>query len=317
MAPPPEPCSWPISIPVVPTSSPTNLTNLNGTLFFVANDGTHGRELWKTDGTAVGTVLVADIRQGSISSGIGAPVKPTTVDGTLYFPANDGYHGSELWNFVPLTLGDINRDGQRNVADISALMTALSDMNGYQTANGLSNADLLAIADTDGDGHVSNLDIQGLISLLTSAGAGAGAGAVAAAALGAPRNGGPSIQHSNVSVSSPRTPEPNHFGERRRLPSIHGLDLDDSLPSAIDSIVPLISSTAPRTWTSIQGVSLFLEHDPLPLRGLDTTTEQSWQSPLDAVDRVLCGLNVHRRQRAWNATDTDAMMSDMASVVDP
>ena len=164
-------------------SSPTNLTNLNGTLFFVANDGTHGRELWKSDGTAAGTVLVADIRPGSISSGIGAPVKPTTVDGTLYFSANDGYYGSELWKFVPLTLGDINRDGQRNVADISALMTALADLKGYQTANSLSNADLLAIADIDGDGHVSNLDIQGLISLLTSAGAGAGAGAVAAAAL--------------------------------------------------------------------------------------------------------------------------------------
>src|SRR5262249_11234704 len=28
------------------------LTNVNGTLFFAANDGTHGFELWKSDGTA-------------------------------------------------------------------------------------------------------------------------------------------------------------------------------------------------------------------------------------------------------------------------
>ena len=45
--------------------SPTSLTNVNGTLFFTANDGTNGTELWKSDGTAAGTVLVKDINPGS------------------------------------------------------------------------------------------------------------------------------------------------------------------------------------------------------------------------------------------------------------
>jgi hypothetical protein len=31
---------------------------VDGTLFFTADDGTTGRELWKTDGTPAGTVLV-------------------------------------------------------------------------------------------------------------------------------------------------------------------------------------------------------------------------------------------------------------------
>ena len=40
---------------------PRYLTNVGGTLFFSANDGTNGGELWKSDGTAAGTVLVKDI----------------------------------------------------------------------------------------------------------------------------------------------------------------------------------------------------------------------------------------------------------------
>jgi ELWxxDGT repeat protein len=34
---------------------------MNGTLFFTANDGVNGYELWKSDGTSSGTVLVKDV----------------------------------------------------------------------------------------------------------------------------------------------------------------------------------------------------------------------------------------------------------------
>ena len=69
------------------------LTDVDGTLFFVARDGFRGWELWKSDGTKAGTVLVKDItlRGGS------APYLLTDVGGTLFFEANDGVHGSELW----------------------------------------------------------------------------------------------------------------------------------------------------------------------------------------------------------------------------
>src|SRR5262245_52055521 len=49
-------------------SSPDGLANVNGTLFFAANDGVTGAELWRSDGTEVGTVQVRDIQAGAIDS---------------------------------------------------------------------------------------------------------------------------------------------------------------------------------------------------------------------------------------------------------
>src|SRR6266576_2726596 len=49
------------------SSNPTSLTNVNGTLYFIADDGVHGRELWKSDGTPQGTTLVRDINPGAAS----------------------------------------------------------------------------------------------------------------------------------------------------------------------------------------------------------------------------------------------------------
>ena len=67
------------------------LTDVNGTLFFNAGDGVHGRELWKSDGTELGTVMVKDIRPGSDGS---LPKYLTDVNGTLFFCA---YYGLELF----------------------------------------------------------------------------------------------------------------------------------------------------------------------------------------------------------------------------
>jgi ELWxxDGT repeat protein len=77
--------------------SPTSLTNVNGTLMFAANDGRHGVELWMSDGTATGTTLVKDINTSTSGSSYGWDAKLTDVSGTLFFTADDGVHGRELW----------------------------------------------------------------------------------------------------------------------------------------------------------------------------------------------------------------------------
>ena len=47
-----------------------------------ASDPNSGWELWKSDGTASGTVLINDIQHGELSS---TPRNLTNVNGTLYF----------------------------------------------------------------------------------------------------------------------------------------------------------------------------------------------------------------------------------------
>ena len=83
-----------------------SLTESGGELFFVADDGTSGFELWKSDGTTAGTVLVKDINPGGVGS---IPVDFTEIGGELFFVANDGTTGLELWVVRPNIEGIIAR----------------------------------------------------------------------------------------------------------------------------------------------------------------------------------------------------------------
>src|SRR5262245_29305760 len=53
------------------SSNPSQLVAIGSTTYCAADDGVHGTELWKTDGTASGTVLVKDINPGGAGSNPG------------------------------------------------------------------------------------------------------------------------------------------------------------------------------------------------------------------------------------------------------
>lgn len=83
-------------------SYPSRFRIVNNELFFQASDGNAGGELWKTDGTSQGTVLVKDVRPGNTGS---SPTLFGEVNNKLVFRASDGTHGTELWTSDGTTQG--------------------------------------------------------------------------------------------------------------------------------------------------------------------------------------------------------------------
>ncbi|MEQ9438762.1 MAG: T9SS type A sorting domain-containing protein [Cyclobacteriaceae bacterium] len=81
-----------------------------------------GSELWNTNGTPTGTKLFKDINQG-VESGLYYIMEPQLYANHLFFAADDGTHGSELWvtdgnpNLV-ITIGSDVRGGTYMVQDL-------------------------------------------------------------------------------------------------------------------------------------------------------------------------------------------------------
>ncbi len=81
-------------------SDPGWFIEINDIVYFPANDGINGIELWRTDATEAGTYMVKNIGPGAQSmceSVFGCGSEHIVMNDILYFRATDNVHGSEIW----------------------------------------------------------------------------------------------------------------------------------------------------------------------------------------------------------------------------
>ncbi|HWJ26772.1 MAG TPA: ELWxxDGT repeat protein, partial [Flavisolibacter sp.] len=103
-------------------SFPTNLTDVKGTLFFTAYDGSRGTLLWSTNGTDKSTRLVSDF------TGYGANLTSLcSAGGKLYF-LNNSFYPTKLWTSdgTAANTKEVTDDGLTALSNYSEL-TAVGD----------------------------------------------------------------------------------------------------------------------------------------------------------------------------------------------
>ncbi|MCC6717883.1 MAG: hypothetical protein IT555_08365 [Acetobacteraceae bacterium] len=108
---------------------------------FVLSDGTSGREIWVSDGTAGGTVQLKDINPGAGGS---SPSAWTPVGSHAVFSANNGTNGQELW------VSDGTAGSTALLLDAAAgLAGSDPEVLGYLLVNGVADTTRLLVSLND------------------------------------------------------------------------------------------------------------------------------------------------------------------------
>jgi ELWxxDGT repeat protein len=129
-------------------NSLSNSVLVGDILYFAADDGVNGTELWRTDGTSAGTFLVSNIETNNKSS---SPRNLVVAKGTIFFLATTGANGTELWKSDGSDAGtvivtDLGKDSLNStiVSSISlnnVNLTAFKDKVYFNTADGVYESD--------------------------------------------------------------------------------------------------------------------------------------------------------------------------------
>ncbi|MCA9258813.1 MAG: hypothetical protein KDA61_06420, partial [Planctomycetales bacterium] len=141
--------------------------------YFTANDGAHGIELWRTDGTSAGTQIVKDIDDSTLTSqplGTESPASSgvsqlTNVNGTLYFRARDASGKPVLYRSGGDAASTAIVTGVPS--DLSGFdgMTAIGDKLFYTASKAGISGRRLWVTDSSGTRNLTDLNSeQGVIA---------------------------------------------------------------------------------------------------------------------------------------------------------
>jgi probable HAF family extracellular repeat protein len=127
-----------------------------GSSYALSSDGS----LWDWGGNSKG-----ELGLGTLISHYTTPQHLLPPAGYVFTSINGGDGDSTLATLA--AIGDFNRDGHVNAADILPMEQGLTDAGNYQAAHdNLPNWQLSLIGDINGDGQFNNADLQGLLYLL-------------------------------------------------------------------------------------------------------------------------------------------------------
>lgn len=122
-----------------PNTFEHRLIKIGNTVFFSADDGVNGRELWKSDGTEEGTVLVLDATPGAEGY---APQNFAVAEEILYYKYDDDVHGHELWRSDGTEAGTyLMKDIKEGTSGSFSLPTQIAAIDNHlflRAANGSS-----------------------------------------------------------------------------------------------------------------------------------------------------------------------------------
>jgi ELWxxDGT repeat protein len=115
-----------------------NLTDVNGIVYFSANDGINGNEIWQSNGTLVGTILIRDITGGSSGTNLS---DFCSIGSRLYFVANGALWTSTSAGNKTVPVTDAGLQGVYNINSLVAagnklFFSGFSDMHGAELYEG-------------------------------------------------------------------------------------------------------------------------------------------------------------------------------------
>jgi ELWxxDGT repeat protein len=145
-------------------STPTDFEIHDRKLYFLANDGTHGKELWGYTGSGA-PQIVSDIHSGTSDSNPGGL---RAMNYGLFLGAySDAAYGHELYRLVPSSVVDSDQDGMPNDWEAEhGLNPALNDADADQDGDGTSNgAEFVAGTDPSNPASVFEAKLDAMFRL--------------------------------------------------------------------------------------------------------------------------------------------------------